>query len=283
MHDITWTATDDIGVTSVDILLSTDGGSSYPTTVATGESNDGTYSWTVPSSPTTEARIKVIAYDAATNSGEDVSDADFEIADGTAPEVTVTDPNGGEVWDIGSTHDITWTATDDQGVTSITIVLSVDGGSTYPDTLSSGESNDGTYSWTITQGATPAARIKVIAYDAASNSGEDVSDADFEIYDPVAGADITTDVPASAVITGNSPNPFNGMTEVRFGIPRDGRVSLGVYDVSGREVESLVERAFSAGYHSVTWRNGANLGAGLYFVRLRFGNEEVTHKVVISK
>ena len=281
--DIMWTATDNIGVTSIDILLSTDGGVTFPTTIATGEPNDGVFSWQVDEPPTALARVKVIAYDAAANSGEDESDANFTISDGTDPVVTVTSPNGGEIFDIGTFQDVRWTATDDVGVTHVTIMLSSDGGFTYPDTLSAAEPNDGIYSWEVTQGATAMARIKVIGYDGSANSGEDASDADFEIYDPLAGTDITVDIPGSTVITGNFPNPFSGITDIKFGIPRDGTVRMAVYDVNGREVDVLAEQPFSAGYHAVTWRDGESLGAGLYFVRLRFDSEEVTHKVVISR
>jgi len=281
--DIMWNATDNIGVTSIDILLSSDGGATYPHTIATGEANDGIFSWLVDVAPTTQARVKVIAYDAAPSVGEDVSDADFAIVDDTDPDVTVIQPNGGEVWDIDSFFDIMWNATDDIGVTSIDILLSSDGGATFPTTIATGEVNDGIYAWHITQSATTAARIKVVAYDAGGNDGEDMSDADFELYDPASGIDITGNVPGSAVITGNSPNPFAETTEIRFGIPADGQARLAVYDVSGREVDLLLDQVLPAGYHSVSWRNGDGLSMGLYFIKLRTGAEEVTHKVVISR
>ena len=281
--DIMWDATDNVGVTSVDILLSTDGGATYPTTIATGEANDGIYSWQVDVAPTTQARVKVVAYDAETNSGEDTSDGNFTISDGTDPVVTVTAPNGGEIWDIGTVYEITWTATDDVGVTSITILCSGDGGATYPDTISTGEANDGSYSWMVDAAPTTACRVKVIAFDAAANSGEDVSDADFEVYDPMAGVDITEDIPARALIKGNAPNPFATTTQIDFGIPVEGHVQVIAYDVSGRVVDVLVEGVYSAGYHSVTWTRDDTLGSGLYFIRLQFGSEQATHKVVIFK
>jgi hypothetical protein len=176
-----------------------------------------------------------------------------------------------------------WNATDDIGVTSIDILLSSDGGATYPHTIATGEANDGVFNWLVDVAATTQARVKVIAHDAGANSGEDESDADFEIYDPAAGVDITGDTPLSAVITGNSPNPFAETTEIRFGIPADGRARIAVYDVSGREVDLLIDQALPAGYHSVNWRNGDNLSTGLYFIKLRTGAQEVTHKAVISR
>jgi hypothetical protein len=234
--------------------------------------------------PTSQARVKVVAHDAAGNTGEDVSDGDFTIADGTPPEVTVTAPNGGETWDIEGTYDITWTATDDQGVTEIDILLSSDGGATYPHTIATGESNDGVYSWFVDVDATTEARVKVIAYDTSGNPGEDSSDSDFEIYDPASGIDPEREVPANLVIAGCTPNPFVETAEIRFGIPESGRARLDVFDVSGRSIAVITDAEFGAGYHTVTWNrhNGAG-GTGLYFVRLRWGGREVTHKVVVSR
>ena len=71
---ITWTATDNVAVTSVDLALSTNGGSSW-TNIATGLANTGSYAWTVPNSPTTTARVRVIARDARANAGRDSSNA----------------------------------------------------------------------------------------------------------------------------------------------------------------------------------------------------------------
>ncbi len=282
-HAIMWTATDDVGVTSVDILMSTDGGGSYGHTIATGESNDGTYSWLVDVAPTTEARIKVIAYDADANEGEDISDANFTIADGEAPVATVLGPDGGETWEVGSAYDITWTATDNNGVTSVDLLLSSDGGTTYPHTIAVGESNDGTYSWLIDVDATAEARVKVLAHDAGGNTGEDASDADFEIYDPASGVPGDGGVPSRVVISGATPNPFSTRTLIRFGLPRDGWIEADAYDVSGRLVERIAEGPYGAGYHEVAWSNGGSIEPGLYFVRVRLGSETATHRVVIMR
>ncbi|MFC1800034.1 FlgD immunoglobulin-like domain containing protein, partial [Candidatus Eisenbacteria bacterium] len=128
----------------------------------------------------------------------DIPDFDLDLAlkatlqvDGTSPSVTVIAPNGGETWYIDSFFDIMWTASDDVGVTSIDIMLSRDGGMTYPETIAAGETNDGTYSWQVTGTPGVNLRVKVIAYDAAANSGEDESDADFEIAAATSSAHFT--------------------------------------------------------------------------------------------
>jgi hypothetical protein len=99
-----------------------------------------------------------------------------------------------------------------------------------------------------------------------------------------AGVDPVADPLSAPVILGNRPNPFSRQTAVRFGIPRDGRVRIDVYDVSGRTVASIIDEEYPAGYHSIAWIPATKAApAGIYFVRLRFGSEEVTCKAVISR
>jgi beta-lactamase superfamily II metal-dependent hydrolase len=103
--------------------------------------------------------------------------------DVTPPLVTVSSPNGGEIWAIGSSHNITWTATDDVGVASITIQYSTNNGTTWS-SVATGEANDGAYAWTVPGIPTSQALVKVTAYDAAANSGSDVSNAVFTVDIP---------------------------------------------------------------------------------------------------
>ena len=280
-QNVTWTATDNIGVTSVTLVVSRDGGVTFPDTLATGEANDGTYAWLVAAPVSATARVKVIAYDAAANSGSDVSDANFSIADTTPPSVTASAPNGGEVWEIGTAYDVTWTATDNIGVVSVTIVLSSDGGVTFPDTLAMGEANDGVYSWLVASGRTTTARVKVIAYDAAASSAADESDANFEIYDPASGVPAGEEIPDRLVVTGATPSPAGQRTVVRFGLPNPARVRMDVFDVSGRKLATLADGPYTAGYHDVEWKSGSR--SGIYFVQIVVGGERVTHKIVISR
>ena len=113
-HAITWTATDNVGVTSVDIKYSTNGGSTYPYTIATGEPNDGTYTWTIPDTPSTTCRVKVIAYDAAENSGEDESNSNFIIFSNNPPNTPST-PSGPTTGEIGVSYSYSTATTDQDG------------------------------------------------------------------------------------------------------------------------------------------------------------------------
>ena len=69
-----------VSCSNVDILLSTDGGLTYPTVLATNTPNDGSHAVTVPNTPTTTARIMVVN---TTGTFFDISDNDFEIAGAT--------------------------------------------------------------------------------------------------------------------------------------------------------------------------------------------------------
>jgi hypothetical protein len=79
-HAISWAATDNLGVTGVDLAYSTDGGATFPATIAAGLTNSGSYPWTVPNTPGSAVRVRVMAHDAAGNLGADSSAANFTIS-----------------------------------------------------------------------------------------------------------------------------------------------------------------------------------------------------------
>lgn len=80
------------------------------------------------------------------------------------------------------------------------------------------------------------------------------------------------------------PNPFNASATISFHLPASGPVELKVYDVRGREVQSLVTGHLSSGQHEVVW-NAAGVGSGVYFVRLTEGGGQLTEvqKVLLVK
>ena len=76
----------------------------------------------------------------------------------------------------------------------------------------------------------------------------------------------TGEIPLTYSLAQNYPNPFNPTTEIRFGLPDAGNVSLVVYDVLGRKVAELANGYQAAGYHTATW-NAAGAASGVYFAR----------------
>ena len=101
--------------------------------------------------------------------------------DGTPPLVTVLAPNGGESWKAGSTHAVTWNATDAVGVTAVDLAYSTDGGATWPGVIATGIANTGTYTWTVPNLPSSTLRVRATARDAALNAGVDASDGNFAV------------------------------------------------------------------------------------------------------
>jgi len=85
----------------------------------------------------------------------------------------------------------------------------------------------------------------------------------------------------------NYPNPFNPTTEISFGLPSDGNVSVEVYDIMGRRVRTLVNDYRPAGLYVVTWDgsndNGTKVASGVYLYKLASGDKVITKKMVMLK
>ncbi len=172
-RNITWTATDNCSVASRTIVFSTDNGSNW-TVLDSSAGNTGTWSWVIPNISSTQCRVRVRVYDQSGHSNADTSDASFEIKetpDVTNPVVSVTAPTAGESVKSTTNYNVTWTATDNKSVESISIYLSTDNGSNYTK-LDSLTSNPGTRSWAVPLLDYPSSILKVYAYDAAGNIGE---------------------------------------------------------------------------------------------------------------
>ena len=95
-------------------------------------------------------------------------------------------------------------------------------------------------------------------------------------------------VPTSYALEQTYPNPFNPSTVIRYAIPTEGPVALKVYDISGREVATLVNEHKSAGTYEArfdigTATGGRNLASGVYFYRLTPGDFSETKKLLLLK
>ena len=69
---------------------------------------------------------------------------------------------------------------------------------------------------------------------------------------------------------------------LKYGLPVDDFVSIVVYDLSGKQVASLMNEQQAAGFHSVTW-DAQNHSSGLYFVKLNTQDYQNTQKVMLVK
>ena len=80
----------------------------------------------------------------------------------------------------------------------------------------------------------------------------------------------------------NYPNPFNNSTIIRYSIPKEGIVTLSIFNIVGEEVVTLVNWTKQAGNYEVAF-NSKSLTSGVYFCRLRSGNIILNNKLVLLK
>ena len=92
----------------------------------------------------------------------------------------------------------------------------------------------------------------------------------------------TTSLISKYTLLQNYPNPFNSVTKIRFFTPIEGRVTLIVYDLRGREVVRLLDEFEPSGHHWVFW-NASNIPSGIYFYQLVAGDFVQTRKMVLLK
>jgi len=105
-------------------------------------------------------------------------------------------------------------------------------------------------------------------------------------------AKISNEIPLSFSLLQNYPNPFNPVTKIRFNVPSltrrgAGVVVLKVYDVLGREVQTLVNETLQPGTYEVDWpaptRDGGNFSSGVYYYTLSAGDYIQTKKMVLLR
>ncbi len=192
---------------------------------------------------------------------------DFE-----APEITVTSPNGGEVWWPWMEVTLTWEASDNVGVTGVDLLLSRDAGASFGDTLATGLENTGSFTWQVQGAGSAECLVQASVCDGAGWITTDTSDGLFTIVDGGTGV---SDRPLSFQFSGAEPNPFTGETRLSLALPGPQGVRLGIYDVGGRLVRLLHDGPLPAGNHRFRWsgedQSGAAVPGGIYFVRMRHG------------
>jgi len=86
---------------------------------------------------------------------------------------------------------------------------------------------------------------------------------------------------ALRLTTSAGPNPFGGRTQISYVLPQSGNVSLVVYDVAGRPVQTLASGRRAAGRYTATW-DAKNAAAGVYFYTLTSGKASITRKLILA-
>jgi hypothetical protein len=163
----------------IKVLLSTDGGATFPVTLATVPGSATYANVTIPTlaAATSAARVRVVWADAPAGASASGMTPVFNIA---APFVTLTKPNGGETWTVGASATVTWVS-NLGALESVRVELSRDGGASWSTVIVASTASDGSHGVVVNSAwVSTAARVRVawVKNDAIA----DASNAAFVIH-----------------------------------------------------------------------------------------------------
>ncbi|MBX7047123.1 MAG: T9SS type A sorting domain-containing protein [Ignavibacteria bacterium] len=101
-------------------------------------------------------------------------------------------------------------------------------------------------------------------------------------YTPTSVENISSELPKEFELKQNYPNPFNPITKILFSLPKSGNALLKVYDINGKEVETLVDDQLSAGIYETSF-NASSYPSGVYFYKLISNDFVQTRKMIVTK
>jgi len=99
---------------------------------------------------------------------------------------------------------------------------------------------------------------------------------------PIGIQPVLSEIPRKYNLFQNYPNPFNPITNIRFSIPKESFVKLAIFDILGREVNTLVNDNLEPATYEVNW-NADVIPSGVYFYRIIAGNYSETKKMLLVK
>ena len=154
----------------------------YYNRISNSSANDGSYSWNIPIDIPSGDNYQVAVYSLNDLSLGDFSEY-FSISSSSVNSITVSSPDGGESWVLGSTQDITWSSTNVSGYIGIQLYS----GDSYVNSISSSSANDGVFSWNIPSTLTPGDDYRVRIYSTSDSDIQDYSNSYFSITSSQGG------------------------------------------------------------------------------------------------
>ena len=99
--------------------------------------------------------------------------------------------------------------------------------------------------------------------------------------------DANESLPQKFLVSPNYPNPFNPSTNIDIETVAPGKLLVSIYDISGRLINTLLNKKTDAGYYSLRWNgqnfNGEPMPTGIYFVQVESGGDLGIRKIMLIK
>ncbi len=231
--------------------------------------------WEVVPSVARTMNFSLTVRDNVLNGGATARDDVKITVDGNSGPFLVTSQTTATTLNVNSTQTITWdvanTAAAPVNATNVNILLSTDGGMTFPNVLISNTPNDGTEDVTLSNITTTQARIKV---EAANHIFYAVNSANFSIDNAASvGDELFTNFKLF-------PNPSNGMITVSFDVESSNDVNIELFDIRGRKIKSSAFKVSGNTFSKAL--NYQSVAKGLYIVKIKNGNNRISKKIVID-
>jgi len=194
------------------------------------------------------------------------------------PFVVTSQNETGVVWNLGESQTITWDVANTNAAPvnteNVTILISTDGGLTFPHTLVESTPNNGSYTFTVPGGlgVTSTARLMIKAID---NVFLNINSKNFEINSNLGVEDIN-----KADALSIYPNPSNGVFNIELDT-KAGMVSYAVYNLEGKLISQ--NNVNHAGGKFSQKLNLSHLPTGNYVIQVSNGAEKVSKKLIINK
>ena len=198
----------------------------------------------------------------------------FQVDNTTGP-FRVTNLSANENWQTGDTKTITWDVAGTTGgsvnCSTVDILLSLDNGETFPILIADDIPNNGTINFTVPNQTTGEGRIMVKAHN---NYFFDMAKGKFTIQ---GGNDVAENNLDNLKIY---PNPANQQIQISFDVKNlKDDIKIKIFDISGREV---LNKKYEASSHFNQSINLNHLVRGIYFVKIKNGNQNDTQKIILN-
>jgi len=193
--------------------------------------------------------------------------------------VRLLSPNGGQNFIPGDSVSIQWQKFYPPRCDSFSLSYTTDNGRTYQPILNSIPPTESTYTWIVPNTPSESCRVKVTAYGPGTQFDE--SDALFTITGPgiEEGVISVLDTTTLNIL----PNPFESQTTIRLSLPTAQKISLKLYDITGKLTKVLCEEKKNAGIYRITL-DSKGLASGVYLVSLQTESpKQLIERVIIVK
>jgi hypothetical protein len=125
-------------------------------------------------------------------------------------------------------------------------------------------------------------QTKTYTYRVKAYAGVSVSAYTNEATLLLVGVNDGETMPTQYSLSQNFPNPFNPATKIKFALPKAGLTKVIIYNILGKEIQTLLNKELEAGRHEITVDAG-NFPSGVYFYKIQSGSFMQTKKMIVMK